>query len=127
MGSKCPGSRARGRGVGRMAEEQSRPRESPHPPSARRFLILGNFLNAPGQAPHFLPAAAPAPVRPHSRPCPQRQMRRENPGQGSGGQSARVPGGEVALGGRRGGGERPGERSTRLPGTEARGQGPSYT
>ena len=34
------------------------PPESPQSPSARRFLILGNFLNAPGQAPHFLPAAA---------------------------------------------------------------------
>lgn len=46
------------------------------PPSARRFLILGNFLNALGRQPHFLPDSTPhlrcrsgrtpltAPVRP---------------------------------------------------------------
>ncbi|XP_059266135.1 basic proline-rich protein-like [Mustela nigripes] len=39
------------------------------PPGARRFLILGNFLNAPGQAPHFLPAAAPQCPGPAPRRC----------------------------------------------------------
>lgn len=124
MGSPCgapgagPGRREDGRGAAPAAE-------SPHPPSARRFLILGNFLNAPGQAPHFLPAAAPAPRAPPQPPVPPAPKAPREPRAGQ-----RRP--ERAGTRRRGRPGRPegraaGDRSTRLPGTEARGQGPSYT
>lgn len=124
VGSPCgapgagPGRREDGRGAAPAAE-------SPHPPSARRFLILGNFLNAPGQAPHFLPAAAPAPRAPPQPPVPPAPKAPREPRAGQ-----RRP--ERAGTRRRGRPGRPegraaGDRSTRLPGTEARGQGPSYT
>ncbi|XP_043309196.1 uncharacterized protein LOC122431781 [Cervus canadensis] len=76
--------------------------ESPQSPSARRFLILGNFLNAPWQALNFLPAAAPRCPRPALPP-----VRPQRPAQGIGRQSAPEPGsrGRPERRGRRGEGK----------------------
>lgn len=127
VGSKCPGSgRGPGASVGWQRSRAGRGNRLTRP-ARGASSFWATSLTRPGR-PHTSSRPPPQrPVRPHSRPCPQRQRRPENPGQRSGGQSARVPGGEVDLGGRRGGGERPGERPTRLPGTEARGQRPSNT
>ncbi|KAF6327516.1 hypothetical protein mRhiFer1_008237 [Rhinolophus ferrumequinum] len=90
-----------------MGEERRRPRSRLTRPARGASSFWATSLTRPGR-PHTSSRPPPQrPVRPHSCLCPQRQRRPENPGQGSGGQSARVPGGEVDLGGRRGGGERP--------------------
>lgn len=106
------------------------PPESPQSPSAWRFLILGNFLNAPRQAPHFLPAAAlhrpgtaPQPLR---RERPVCHVRPQRPGQGSGGWSAPEPSPRGWPTRREAGGEKreePGGRSLTIPGRRRPGQG----
>lgn len=106
------------------------PPESPQSPSAWRFLILGNFLNAPRQAPRFLQAAAlhrpgtaPQPLR---RERPVCHVRPQRPGQGSGGRSAPEPSPRGWPTRREAGGEKreePGGRSLPIPGRRRPGQG----
>lgn len=108
-----------------MGEERRRPRSRLTRPARGASSFWATSLTRPGR-PHTSSRPPPQrPVRPHSRLCPQRQRRPENPGQGSGGQSARVPGGEVDLGGRRGGrpvtvppvsrAQKPGDRGRHIP------------
>lgn len=70
----CPGAARAARSSSLLP-----PPESPQPPREQRFLILGNFLNEPGQAPHFLPAAPQRPGAPCAQRPPVRSLRPVRP------------------------------------------------